>query len=115
MINCKAGDLAVVVDLDAGKAEFQENEYALEKSGLMAVDIRGCIFKLIDSFRDGDSVGWNVEPRDVRWRGILDDGRAIEGCGTITQVPDRVLRPLRDTGEQDETLQWAGLPNKETA
>jgi len=30
-------------------------------------------------------------------------------------APDHCLRPIRPNDGQDETLTWAGLPNKETA
>lgn len=103
-MNCKPGDLAIIVGLDAGTASNTlPNDHGIASDfRLTVVDMRGTIFKCIKSFLDEDGdIGWEVEPREVRHRAILSDGRPIIATGTITIVPDRVLHPLRggDLGE----------------
>lgn len=82
-MNCKPGDLAIVVRSFAG------NE--------------GKICKVI---RDGDEVGyWFVEfPSPVKW---------MTGVGACGYAEDSKLRPIRDQPGTDEIIRIAGKPNKE--
>jgi hypothetical protein len=55
-------------------------------------------------------------PNDCLWwiRGrnlTLDDGRLGDECW----IEDVNIRPIRDNPGQDETLDWAPVPTKETA
>lgn len=115
-MNCKNGDLAVVVSVaEAICTKTQPNSYGLDDFKMIAIDLRGCIFKCIDSFIDDDGdISWNVEHRRIKYKGILNDMRSIEATGTVTSVPDKVLRPIRDQPGEDETLTWAPVPHKET-
>lgn len=88
-LNCKPGDLALVV---AGPAE-------------------GYIVRCIERF-DGP---WSDLTFDAGWR--LD--RAVPAIdGRVHHYKaDAYLRPIRDPGEdaQDETLQWLDVPRKVAA
>ena len=84
-MNCRPGDLAIVVKSNAG------NEGVL-----------------LDVIRQAEIGSWLCIA-------------LTEGVGTIRRFmpgdqvicTDSCLRPLRDNDGQDETLTWAGLPNKQ--
>ena len=85
MLNCKQGDLAVIVRSAAG------NEGRIVR----CVSFRGYV-------TEGVIYGgarWNVEPAVPR-----SDG------GTIDHLADDNLRPLRNTRGEDEILRIAGKP-----
>lgn len=87
-MNCKPGDLAVIVKSSAG------NE--------------GAIVKIVEFV--GKVQGWGGYDR---WR--ID--RKLKGDrGNLTDTArDWNLRPIRDNDGEDETLQWAPVPVKEIA
>lgn len=85
-MNCKPGDLAMIV---AASRECDRPHV-----GKIVV---------IDELVDGEC--WATDPELPS----LD-----EGCGDMIVVwYDWELRPLRGGDGQDETLTWAGLPNKQ--
>ena len=86
-MNCKQGDLAVIVR-------------ALNPENL------GRICRVIGAGIGKGDGWWLVElPHAIRW---------LEGpVSAIGNAHDSVLRPIRDNGGDDETLIWAGLPNTE--
>lgn len=58
----------------------------------------GEIVECVDWFLDFDgNERWNIRARD-----------GMDTCD------DCNMRPIRDNDGEDETLQWAGLPHKET-
>lgn len=88
-MNCKPGDLAVVVRSVSG------NLGKVVRVRVMINDVE---------FIDGSKLRcWTFEGPTMF--GSL--GRLV------TVIPDECLRPLRDNPGQDETLTWAGLPNKQ--
>lgn len=88
-MNCKQGDLAVIVRSSCG------NE------GKVVHCIR--LFTNTFSLPDGALVSgptWEVDPPVRGWNGLLIPG-----------VRDALLRPLRDGEGEDEMLRLVGLPN----
>jgi hypothetical protein len=98
-MNCKQGDLAVVV-----RAKRKEN---LGK-------ILRCVRLHTDKWRDADGRQWSDGPHEApRW---VVDKPVPNTCGVnIFTVPDAVLRPIRPNEGEDETFQWAGKPKEVTA
>jgi len=94
-MNCKQGDLAIVVRSDAGNA------------GKIVTCIR-----LLNGFRhiapDGSVSNdiWQIDRPLIGWGGEVS-------C----EISDMQLRPLRDPGDDatDETLTWLPVPHKEIA
>ena len=89
-MNCKQGDLAVIV-----KAVCKEN------IGKLVV---------VTAYQFG------VELSDGRViDGWLFEGPKMKGMGgvPVTVIPDDFLRPIRDNDGEDEMLRIAGLPNKQ--
>lgn len=84
-MNCKPGDLAVVV----GRCEIS-GDYLI-----------GRIFRVTTFYRDDEDVVWEYEgPRlETPW-------------GELLAVADDNLRPIRDPGDDatDETLLWKPVP-----
>lgn len=94
-MNCKPGDLAVVVNSKAGN------------DGKLVTCIRLARAKILNrngAFESGPI--WEVDKELASFSGSRD-----------RYIADRQLRPIRDPGEdaQDETLLWAGSPVKEVA
>ena len=85
-MNCKPGDLAVIVRSKYGHAG---------KLVLVTVADRG-----------GQPLTWEVEPL---WNIPLKFRKEYFRCR------DKNLRPIRDNDGPDETLAWAGKPNEVTA
>ena len=103
-MNCNPGDLAFIVGVQAGhSSKTAPNEHGIGDFGMMAVDIRGTIVKCIKLYSDDGEWGWEIEPREVSFQGVMNDGRQVSGCGTLTMVPDSVLRPIRG-GELGEDV-----------
>lgn len=101
-MNCKPGDLAFIVGIDAGVCDNSlPNPYGIDAFTMIAIDMRGTIVKCIESYTADGEIGWIVESRKVEYKGIMNNGLTIGGTGTIKCVPDRVLRPIRggDLGE----------------
>lgn len=86
-MNCKPGDLAVYVGADLG---LRGRFVTVVEEDAFVTSVFGRKF-------------WIVDPPLPR-----DDRR-----GDALAVDDLVLRPIRDNDGQDETLTWAGLPNKQ--
>lgn len=86
-MNCKPGDLAVVVRSVCG------NE------GKICRVLRASELELPD---------WVVEfPTEIEWE--------IGQRSRVGHAADTSLRPIRDSDGPDETLAWAGKPNEVTA
>jgi len=100
-MNCKPGDLAVLIRSELGY------EGAIVE-----------VMRFIGEMRFHYPTGLRIVARDC-WevRGRLDPVHMREvarvgvsaGCGA---VPDAWLRPIRDQPGEDETLTWAGRPNE---
>lgn len=90
-MNCKQGDLARVVNSQAGNNDkiVQCLEY---------VGLRWWLN------HDGDRLA-------PTWR-IDRELPPLEGFGDDDLIEDSKLRPIRDSDGTDETLTWAGLPAK---
>lgn len=98
-MNCKPGDLAVIVRdeepaVDIGKM--------VKVSASSFIDDDGCFCWVCDSL-SGPLRFWS--------------GVRFEYAADAIEIPDAWLKPIRDPGNdaQDETLLWAGLPVKEVA
>lgn len=91
-MNCKPGDLAVIV--------ATQDPYWLKDIGRLV--------NVLAPFGDGAS--WFISPVDGS--GFECRGRVFQKMGEY----DRNLRPIRDPGDdaQDETLQWLPVPSKVT-
>jgi hypothetical protein len=87
-VNCKPGDLAVVV-----RPRLEEN--------------RGALVRCISLDAEGD---WLVEPLQRIRRGATDDGEVFGLYGDSVYCADSQLRPIRDSDGTDETLTWASKP-----
>lgn len=89
-MNCKPGDLAVIVRSEAGN----EGKFVT------------CL-RLVDRLwirRDGSDFrapSWEVDVELGGW-----------GGDWTSYVPDSSLRPIRGQPGDDETLAWAGKPNE---
>ena len=86
-MNCKPGDLAIIVSSKAG------NEGRIVRCLEFIGEVRG------------------LEGRD-RWR--IDQAIKSEYTATFT-ANDSQLRPIRDQPGDDETLSWASKPELATA
>ena len=86
-MNCKQGDLAVIVRSYAG------NEGKIVQ----------CLEFVMFEFVQGIYPSWITAPT------ISDI------YGRDCPVPDAHLRPIRDQDGQDETLTWLDVPSKEIA
>ena len=86
-MNCKPGDLAVIV----------RSERAPEHIGKIVTCVRPHIFLGVEC--------WEITP-------TLKNST---GGTAYWAVPDRQLRPIRDPGDdaQDETLEWLPVPRQD--
>lgn len=89
-MNCKAGDLAIIVRSFAG------NEGSIVRC-VEYVGVRS--FKIV-----GDQPTWKIDRKIKTMSGYMSD----LAC-------DEFLKPIRDSDDEDEMLRIAGLPKKETA
>lgn len=113
MVNCKIGDLAIVVGIDAGKAtNCEPNDYGIKDFKMVAVDLRGLIVKCVKPYFDDGECGWEIEPQEVRYCGVMNDGRSVSATGTLTTVPDRILRPLRGGDLGEDVFSTNKLPSE---
>lgn len=94
-MNCKPGDLAVIVAPDTSTRNL------------------GKIVRVLHGSRLGDGWWWveSLSPAFMNGPGSCDRV-AMEG-----NIEDRRLRPIRDPGDDavDETLLWLPAPTTETA
>ena len=86
-LNCKVGDLAIVVRSVIGNTGKIVRCLRLHPA---MCDVNG----------DRDQQTWEIDQAI----GILENG---EKCALFS---DRNLRPIRDQPGEDETLTWVGLP-----
>ena len=84
-MNCKQGDLAVIVRSRAG------NEGKIVRCVRFLGPVNYTIRKYVDS--------WEIDPPVMSFLGTLENA-----------FPDDQLRPIRPSEGQDETLTWAGKP-----
>jgi hypothetical protein len=94
-MNCKQGDLAVIVRSRAG------NE------GRFVTCLR------LASKDELARAGYWLHIDKPCW--ILDAAINVTGGGQESIGLDEWMRPIRDNDGEDETLQWAPVPTKETA
>lgn len=90
-MNCRPGDLAIVVN------DFENPEN------------NGALLKIIAHALPGQwdiPADWNCIPLST-FR--FDDKVVAPGRGVLG-YRDRELRPLRDSDDQDQTLDWVGHP-----
>lgn len=92
-MNCKQGDLAVVV-----KAALPQNV--------------GLIVKVVSLDPHWKEPIWILTEKIARTGVSLIDGSLTSG---IDRCRDACLRPIRDSDGADETLSWASVPNKVSA
>jgi hypothetical protein len=95
-LNCKPGDLAVVLKTR------------------MRPDAVGMVVRVVEHTVVGGEPAWRIDPPlpgGVRWS--FAGGSWTDG----TSIRDECLRPIRDPGEDavDEILQLVGSPNKVAA
>ncbi len=84
-MRCKPGDLAVVIG-DDGVPTFEVN-----------------IGKLLEVLSPGDEVGdWTCRAISPMWNGF-----SFDPPGSIGDIADYLLRPIRGAPGRDETLEWA--------
>ena len=98
-MNCKPGDLAIRVRAPAD-AQIPV----------------GAIVEVVRFFPDQSLIfesGRIVDGLDL-WS-VVYRGQKIGAMGLAFGIPDNELRPIRPNDGEDETLQWAGKPQKETA
>lgn len=104
-MNCKPGDLAVLVDSD-----FEENI-----GGLVLVICVADPQKFVPSPDPVNELEWECEllTQQMGW----DDAENYSWSkpGDRQAIYDRYLRPIRDNDGEDETLTWAGKPQCEPA
>lgn len=93
-MNCKQGDLAIVVMSEAG------NEGRIVRC-VKFVGKR----RWHSKYRGMEELAtWNIDPPLASWMGNLK-----------IEAPDCALRPIRDQHGDDETLAWAGKPEQVAA
>ena len=90
-MNCKQGDLAIYV----GKISPMDN---------------GAIVRCVRFLGDRNVYGGGLAPM---WE--IDPPLKNSPANRKEWASDRSLRPIRDNDGEDETLQWAPVPTKETA
>jgi hypothetical protein len=101
-MNCKPGDLAIVIRSNAGNEGLI---VAVERwADARTVTLAGGLNR---------DPGWLCVARAFN---VFDYGQK-RVVGTVDRgvFPDKNLRPIRDNDGEDETLSWAGLPVKQTA
>jgi hypothetical protein len=94
-MNCKPGDLAVVVRSTCG------NEGKVVRCVRYLGEV-GCIQP--DGALTGPFHAWEIDSWIRAWDGTLK-----------REVFDKNLRPIRDNDGEDESLSWAGKPEGITA
>lgn len=91
-MNCKQGDLAVVVTVG-----HPRNPHRAIACALIGIPVR-----LAEGYLFGDQPAWKLEENlhlDI-------DGKGVEVRGIV----DAVLKPLRDNDGEDEVLALTGKP-----
>lgn len=96
-MNCKQGDLAVIVDSDVGNCGKIVRCVSLH--GSRTHDLDGLKF-------DGySSIRWVIDPP-------VSCGWVGGGFGNLYTIEDQDLRPIRPTDGEDETLSWKAVPKQ---
>lgn len=93
-LNCKVGDLAVIVKSTLGQA--------------------GKIVRCLEMISPNTDVGGGSFFKEPAWRidRCIDLVSTKYGVSSLPFCMDSILRPLRDSDEPDETLAWAGKPQE---
>jgi len=100
-LNCRPGDLAVIVKV------------------IRTPSLLGRIVKCVRLLNEGERVDgyfW-IKRRENAWL-VESCGGPMEWAGDFVMrraLADEFLRPIRDSDEPDETLQWVDVPSKQTA
>lgn len=113
-LNCKPGDLAIVI---------RPSLRGQQLLGMIVRVLRAAPpndFRLPDgTLQVGGGPGsWVIEfPRTVEVPMQYRSGKVGTRQALFGVVDDHYLRPIRDPGDDaaDETLQWLGVPSKEAA
>lgn len=98
-MNCKKGDLAIIIGDTWG---YDERLPELRLTAHSAGRVVECV-ELVDL--DGEPAWFIGEPITLKVS-------SPRGIGTVEMdvITDSLLRPLRDGEGEDETLAWAGRP-----
>lgn len=101
-MNCKPGDLAIIIrDIEGWDHERYPGVTFLAKTA-------GRIVTVASLDVGAEDPSWLLEkPFDT-----LVTANGVTRVGAILAVGDDEVRPIRDQPGEDETLTWAGLPNK---
>jgi len=93
-LNCKAGDLAIMVKSVAGN----------EGKIMRCVNFLPKQKFLFPGDIEYEGPAWEVDVLLKGWKGCK-----------VSLVPDEYLRPIRDPGDDatDETLEWLPVPTKQ--
>lgn len=94
-MNCKPGDLAIVVSSKTGNI--------------------GRLCRVVAMATSHDAAAYGVQLRGPTW--IVSERMRVRNALTglekfVPLAPDVALRPIRGQEGTDETLTWAGLPGK---
>ena len=100
-LNCKVGDLAIVVRSQMGNAGKIVKVISPSSNGWKSSD--GRTWQQLP----GDGVMWIVECAGGL---AFQDSSGRRGVLKARPFRDADLRPIRDQPGEDETLNWVGLP-----
>ena len=109
-LNCKAGDLAIIAGAKHTKnlglivRVISPSNANKHKTGETYEELTGFKYRA-----NNQGFTWLIESSGPEI--FYDKGHSAK----VGPFPDTSLRPLRDNPGQDETLQWAPVPHKETA
>lgn len=104
-MNCKPGELAVIVNEDAD-CKCNIGAFLKVTKRCDAITPDGWLF--CDATRPLKF--FDIDDGKISWAQSSDENPAY-----WTTIPDRFLRPIRDPGDdaQDETLSWLPVPTTE--
>jgi hypothetical protein len=106
-MNCKQGDLAVMVGGKSNRGKLVE----VLKSAPLGEFSLPCGQRVLGGGEIGD---WVIRSLAGATLHIRNEFNVVMLCEFAAQN-DRYLRPIRDNPGADETLTWAGKPEKVTA
>lgn len=92
-MNCKKGDMAIVVKSVCGN----------EGKIVTCLELIDDIQWIKGDLPDGVEPGWIIDTELIAYDGSKSNF-----------IKDSALRPIRDQPGEDETLTWAPVPHKET-
>lgn len=105
-MNCVQGDLAIInKNLRSGSPNAGKIVRCLRwtEASLVLPDVKTTSGRIVRIAKPC----WEIDVPIVRW--FDDDSTAM-----INYVPDEALTPIRDNGEEDETLTWKTLRKENT-